>query len=82
MVIDEQLVGYRPSTEKQKKQIEQGNPIPIIHIPRKPNSTGLLIYQVLLIVFYFFFKFQLISYRQNKHLLEIIVGYNSGISNQ
>jgi len=45
-VFDEQLVGYQPSPQVKKRAEQQGYPIPVVYIPRKPNPNGLLMYLV------------------------------------
>lgn len=42
--IDESLIGYQPSEEVKKRNENQGHPIPVSYIPRKPHSNGLLNY--------------------------------------
>jgi hypothetical protein len=44
VVIDEAMVTYQPSHEIKKKTEENGEPIPVMYIERKPHPNGLLIY--------------------------------------
>jgi hypothetical protein len=44
IVIDESVLAYQPSKEKKAKMEEEGEPIPVVFIPRKPHKNGLLLY--------------------------------------
>lgn len=43
-VVDEALIGYQPSAKTKTKATQDGVPIPVQHIPRKPHPNGLLVY--------------------------------------
>ena len=45
VVVDETVVRYQPGHEAKSKANKKGAPIPVVHIPRKPNPNGLLLYQ-------------------------------------
>lgn len=42
IVLDETIFSYEPKKEARLKAAENMDPIPVIYIPRKPHSTGLL----------------------------------------
>jgi hypothetical protein len=46
VTIDESLIGYQPSDEAKKREDANGNPIPVVFIPRKPHPNGLIFYTV------------------------------------
>ena len=46
MNMDEELDAYQPSSITKKRAERQGEPIPTVHIPRKPHPNGLLIHLV------------------------------------
>lgn len=45
-LIDESVIGYQPSAAVKKHYEELGEPIPVVHIPRKPHPNGFLIYLI------------------------------------
>ena len=44
LTIDESLIAYHPSSIVKEQAEINGEPIPVIYIPRKPHKNGLLIY--------------------------------------
>ena len=44
VTVDESMIDYQPSSEKKKKSENNGDPIPVVFIKRKPHPNGLLTY--------------------------------------
>jgi hypothetical protein len=42
--VDEHLHAYQPTSKRKRDAAQHGEPIPVIHIPRKPHKNGLLDY--------------------------------------
>jgi hypothetical protein len=45
-VVDEAVLAYQPSKEAKEKAEAESEPIPTVHIPRKPHPNGLEIFLV------------------------------------
>lgn len=43
--MDESVLAYQPGKEAKTAADKKGQPIPVVHIPRKPNPNGLMLYQ-------------------------------------
>jgi hypothetical protein len=39
--VDEEVIGYQPSTHTKQVAEQRGEPIPVVYIPRKPHPNGL-----------------------------------------
>lgn len=44
VTVDEHMNEYQPTKEIKSKADEDGEPIPVVYIPRKPHPNGLLEY--------------------------------------
>src|SRR5262245_45233855 len=44
ITIDEHINAYQPSAIVKSKALENGEPVPVVYIPRKPHPNGLLEY--------------------------------------
>jgi hypothetical protein len=44
VVVDEQLQQYQPRPENLKSYEQNGDPIPVVYMPRKPRKNGFLVH--------------------------------------
>lgn len=46
LTIDESMIAYQPGKVRKQKASEDGEPIPVMWIKKKPHPNGLVIYHV------------------------------------